>query len=234
MASDRHSFISFYPSDWIAGTARLKPITEWVYLQVCLYNWDKMEPVPRTELPGLFARHKGWRSDIEILVSMDKLHRTEGGAVFNGKALAKAREAYDLWEKKSRGGRAGQQARAENARKSPDGTSPSLPPSNHNLNQNLQEDSDESSSPHSPPVDADLVFSPPEPQWSQFVDFRKEVGKALTPHAKHLALRKLAALAQDGHDPAAVIEQSILQRWTGLFPLKDERTGRGGKKSGWA
>ena len=48
--------------------------------------------------------------------------------------------------------------------------------------------------------------------------------KGWTPDARALSLRSLTKLRDDGHDPLAVIEQSIERGWTGLFPLRAEFT----------
>lgn len=62
----------------------------------------------------------------------------------------------------------------------------------------------------------------PERSWADWCAFRlKKSGKGWTERAAELSLRKLAALRDQGHDPTAVIEQSIERGWTGLFELKD-------------
>lgn len=60
-----------------------------------------------------------------------------------------------------------------------------------------------------------------DPQaWAQFVEFRKRKAP-LTTRAAELAIAELACLRDQGHDPVAVINQSILNGWRGLFALKD-------------
>ncbi len=67
--------------------------------------------------------------------------------------------------------------------------------------------------------------------WHRFRNGRK----GWTADAQALSLRSLAALRGQGHDPQAVIEQSIERGWTGLFPIKDSahenRSAGGGKLS---
>ena len=55
--------------------------------------------------------------------------------------------------------------------------------------------------------------------WEQWERYRRS-RKGWTVDAKALALRKLAELRAAGHEPRAVIEQSILQGWSGLFPVR--------------
>lgn len=73
----------------------------------------------------------------------------------------------------------------------------------------------------------------PTQAWAAFVDFRKSKDrKGWTEHAERLSLRKLEQLANQGHDPTSVLEQSVMRGWTGLFPIKpDNDNGRSGHKA---
>lgn len=58
----------------------------------------------------------------------------------------------------------------------------------------------------------------------EYKTFRKEIKRPLTDRAMQLAVKKLETLAPD--DPErkiAIIEQSIVNGWIGLFPLKNEQ-----------
>jgi len=59
--------------------------------------------------------------------------------------------------------------------------------------------------------------------WEQYMQHRKVLKKPLTPQAIRLAFKKLEELQQQGDDPVEVINQSILNGWIGLFPLKDRK-----------
>lgn len=61
--------------------------------------------------------------------------------------------------------------------------------------------------------------------FKKFMDMREEIGKPLTGEAIKIAYRKLTKLKEQGHDPSAVLEQSIFNRWQGLFPIPEEVTG---------
>ncbi len=50
---------------------------------------------------------------------------------------------------------------------------------------------------------------------------RKKMKAPPTEHAQDLLVRKIIKLRGEGHDPEAVVEQSIMNSWKGLFPLKD-------------
>lgn len=66
---------------------------------------------------------------------------------------------------------------------------------------------------------------PAEP-WAGFVAMRKEQGKPLKGRALTLAITELRKLADAGHPPGAVLDQSTLKSWLGLFPIKDQRNGQ--------
>lgn len=58
----------------------------------------------------------------------------------------------------------------------------------------------------------------------EYKSFRKEIKRPLTDRAMQLAVKKLETLAPDDPDrKIAIIEQSIVNGWIGLFPLKNER-----------
>jgi hypothetical protein len=68
------------------------------------------------------------------------------------------------------------------------------------------------------------------PQWTDYCAYRK-ARKGWTAKAEALCIRELSRLREAGHDPAAVIEQSIRNGWAGVFPLKADRQGSSGKLS---
>jgi uncharacterized protein YdaU (DUF1376 family) len=57
--------------------------------------------------------------------------------------------------------------------------------------------------------------------WSDWHAYRN-ARKGWTPKARELSLRTLTELWATGHDPRAVIHQSIERGWTGLFPVKGQ------------
>jgi len=60
----------------------------------------------------------------------------------------------------------------------------------------------------------------PEPEWNAYLEFRKQKKATNTLHALKLAVGELEKLRGAGHDPAAVLNQSIMRGWTGLFAVK--------------
>jgi hypothetical protein len=72
-----------------------------------------------------------------------------------------------------------------------------------------------------PRVKVDLPDWLPAESWQDWHDYRN-TRKGWTPKARQLSIAKLAKLRTKGHDPTAVIEQSIERGWTGLFPVNGD------------
>lgn len=85
----------------------------------------------------------------------------------------------------------------------------------------------------SPPVIPHALIDPdkipqwlPVEQWNAFVEMRaKTIKSPLSPRAVTLAINNLDELQRDGHDPGQVLDQSTLNNWKGLFPIKDANHG---------
>jgi phage replication O-like protein O len=61
--------------------------------------------------------------------------------------------------------------------------------------------------------------------WENFLEMRKSIKKPATPSAKILLIGKLKNLKSQGFDPNAVLEQSIMNSWQGLFEIKNQLFG---------
>lgn len=102
----RHSFVQFYMADWLAGTARMPRLARSIYFDVCVYCWDKAEPVPKAELMLMVSDLEPDQANflVQNLVDTGKLKENEDGSVYSERALDEARRALAAWEAKSRGG----------------------------------------------------------------------------------------------------------------------------------
>lgn len=61
----------------------------------------------------------------------------------------------------------------------------------------------------------------PQEAFEAFIEMRKKMRKPMTAYAVKLAIKTLDRLRQEGHDPQAVLDQSIMNSWQGLFPIKN-------------
>lgn len=58
--------------------------------------------------------------------------------------------------------------------------------------------------------------------WAQWVEQRRLIKAPLTPAGERLGISRLSLLRDAGHDPKAIIEQSIMSGWKGLFPVGED------------
>jgi hypothetical protein len=70
----------------------------------------------------------------------------------------------------------------------------------------------------------------PVQAWTEYEVMRAKIKKPMTERSMELAIAKLDSLRRQGHDPTAVLEQSIFNSWQGLFPVKE--TTDAGRNSG--
>lgn len=61
----------------------------------------------------------------------------------------------------------------------------------------------------------------------EFITFRKKIKKPMTDHAVKLMISKLNKLSSDIDEQVEILNQSILNGWQGLYPLKREENKRG-------
>lgn len=67
----------------------------------------------------------------------------------------------------------------------------------------------------------------PSGAWEDFLEMRKKAKKPATEKAKALLARSLEKLMIEGHDPASILEQSTLNNWTDVYPIKEKLNGHG-------
>ena len=58
--------------------------------------------------------------------------------------------------------------------------------------------------------------------WAAFLDMRKRIKAPLTPYAEKLVIRELVKLKSCGQDPQACLDQSIMNSWRDVFPVRDK------------
>ena len=73
--------------------------------------------------------------------------------------------------------------------------------------------------------------TPLEKAIQDFKQFRKSIRKPLTDNAESLLMKKLGSLASNEADQIAILEQSILNGWQGIFELKQPRQFNNGRSS---
>lgn len=81
------------------------------------------------------------------------------------------------------------------------------------------------------------AFEPPGwvplDSWSAYLEMRQKRKSPNTDNAMDLAVKKLAKLEAEGHPPRDVLDQSTLNGWAGLFPIRgDSNHGNASERPG--
>lgn len=86
-----------------------------------------------------------------------------------------------------------------------------------------------------PPKKSEPVKYSDDPQLNEaiheFIKFRKDIKKPMSDRAITLMMNKLESLSHDKHEQVQILNQSIMQGWTGLYALKDDGKSRGQPRS---
>ena len=67
----------------------------------------------------------------------------------------------------------------------------------------------------------------------EFVKFRKSIKRVMTTRALELLIKKLDRLANDDNTKIEILNESIMNGWNGIFPLKDNSTPNNKNKGGF-
>lgn len=65
-----------------------------------------------------------------------------------------------------------------------------------------------------------------KPAWESYLEMRKSISAKPTPHAIELIISKLDGLRKAGQDPNAILDQSTMNNWKGVFAIKEAGNGR--------
>lgn len=235
---DRPEYVGFAPSDWQAGCFMLSAMQEWTYLQISIYCMDKGQPVPENMIQRLLMRHGGeWQDDLKELIKDGKVHRTQGGGYFVKRALVEYERADAALSKRRRAGKKGAEKRwnnkqsDSNANSNANSQANAMPMAEETRRDEKRRDKTESPSGDYPPKPpADLFDMIDSDIWKAFIDHRIKLKAPMTDRAESMIRNKLEQIHDEqGHHPNAVLEQSIVRGWKGVFPIKDD-----GNNSGWS
>lgn len=228
------NYFEFYAGDYQRDTADLSLAEHGAFLMLLSTYYSTERPIP-ADNPTLFrlVRAMDENEKASVISVADRFFPVDpsDGMRHNARAdreIAKARIRIDL--ARSNGKRGG---RPKNPEKTQPLTQPLSEPLTQPLTQNEpsgkahhtphaihQEAEDQKQRGGKPPALA-LPDWLPASAWADWHKFRNS-RKGWTPKARELSLSTLTKLYAKGHDPTAVIEQSIERGWTGLFELKSE------------
>lgn len=59
--------------------------------------------------------------------------------------------------------------------------------------------------------------------WQGYLDMRKKIKKPMTPRAETLVINALQRFRDAGQDVGAILDQSVMNSWQGVFEVKGAR-----------
>jgi uncharacterized protein YdaU (DUF1376 family) len=255
------TWMPLYIGDYLADTMSLEAREHGAYLLLIMHYW-RNGPLPDDDrsLAGI-ARvdRKTWCADTGPIIRAfftpadGKLHHKRIDAERQSaqeladkrRAAAEARWGSGKKQKQAKDGSGGEQLDSKSdasadANASPvddvctspyAGAAPS--PSHSSLR------SEKSDASHPPARARPQREQPPEiptwvpiEPWNAWLTMRRQKRAPATAEAMRLSIRELERFREAGHDPEAVLNQSIQRGWTGLFEVKGEAR-NGGRFAAW-
>ncbi|MDP9195198.1 MAG: YdaU family protein [Pseudomonadota bacterium] len=239
-----------YPKDFIMGTMGMSLELKGAYSLLVDLMHDHGGPIaddPRYLSGIMGVSLRKWASIREELIAAGKIICREG-QIIDTQAMQEIQNALEASQRHIENGRLGGISRVEKSAKpqrnlnetstkpeeksSENDNKPSkikasvqarLEPGSSILEENRRDKKGITDviPPHSPPREKHLLpeWIPPD-DWEAFLEMRKIQKKPPTERAKALLARQLERLVAEGHSPSEVLQQSTVNNWTDLWPVK--------------
>lgn len=225
------AWMPLYVADYLKDTRHLSTEEHGAYLLLLMTAWTSDGALPADDdrlrrLTGMDA--KAWKASRSVLLEFF----TRDGDTWRHKRVdSEIIKARDISAERSEAGKRGAAARWG----SPDGNCHSPANGKRMAKPLTSEKQTDAPSPSPSPLEEEPDGSPsksagarfalpdwvPEAEWLGFCEMRRRIKAPLTDRAKGGIIRELSKLAEDGHPPGRVLDQSTTNAWRGVFPLKD-------------
>lgn len=209
----------FYPKDFLAdiNVASMSMEERGIYITLLSYCWiEGWLPSGSTKLQRLCNNPLNWE---ESWGNISPCFYEKDGKLYH-KRLEEERRKQIEWREKSREGG----IKSGEARRQSKGGSRVVEP-NANQRATLQSSSSttnkESIIKNNTKEMAQAPSWLPKEEFSEFKKMRTRLKKPMTDKAEELIIKKLETLMKEGFKPKEVLEQSIMNSWQGVFPLKE-------------
>ena len=210
--------MNHYPhhiGDFNNATRHLTRVERALYRDLMDLYYDTEKPLPK-DTTGRLARLVLAVTDEEksaLDTVLAEFFIVKGGAYHNARCDREISRYQSLRDNASKAGKA---SAARRANENPTLVEPPLSPRTTNQNQNQNQNQDKYKAQR---------FAPPpwiDPEaWKGFEAMRVKIRKPMTDRARAMIVKELETLKAQGHDPVAVLAQSEVHAWAGVFPIKD-------------
>jgi uncharacterized protein YdaU (DUF1376 family) len=232
----------FYPKDWLSSQkiSLMTPAEEGAYIRLLCYCWNDEDcsiPDDDEMLARMSRLGEEWlKGSSRVVRGCFIAHPTKVRFLTNERLLDE-RDNQKKWKEKcANGGKKSGEARRIAASMEMKGSSILV-----EVNSNTASPSSSSSSKQKKRDDIKNISSPKEKfseippwltktDWDDFVKHRRALKAPMSVNAWARSLGALSRLRDAGHDPADVINQSIVNGWSGLFPLRNQAGGSNGQR----
>jgi uncharacterized protein YdaU (DUF1376 family) len=206
-------FMPLYVSDYLADTSHLSTVEHGAYLLLIMTYWQRAEALPDDDkklariarmTPTEWSEARAEIADLFDIAEGSWRHSRIEQEL--GRARAKLEAARNAGKASAQRRLNGRSTDAEKAFNHKEGEGEREEPNGSNPNPFAGE------------------------AWDGWLEARK---KPPTERAVKLAISTLTKLQAEGHAPEDVLNQSTMNGWTGLFPLKGRTNGADVRGGGW-
>jgi uncharacterized protein YdaU (DUF1376 family) len=226
-------YFSKHIGDFASATRHLSLAEKGAYNELIDYYYATEKPLPADldalcRITGAFSEQE--RKAVQAVA--DAFFEKVDGALFHAKIEDQIVAYHEQAEKNRMNGQAGgrpRKHRPENPVGNPEGsqsetqTETEKKAIQYPVTSNHKEEPKTKTKAQKP---ASPTFALPDwlpvDAWHDFAAMRKGMRKGMTEAAQRIAVKKLDELRAKGQDPQAVLEQSTMRGWLGLFPVKDD------------
>jgi uncharacterized protein YdaU (DUF1376 family) len=225
--SRHHPWSAFYWDDWATDTAHLSDSEYAIYHRLLTHYYKTQKPL-LANATSLLRVCLAFTSDQQAAMSsvLSQFFVLKGENYHNKRADSELEKMISISKERRLVGRKGGLAKARNLLEQKAYQNPTHPQP-HIQPQSQEEKSKSKATP------SELFILPewiPTESWDGYVEMRKKIRAPLTDRAARLALAELEKLKNQGYSPRGVLDQSVLNDWRGLFPIKANGNGAGHTK----
>ena len=209
-------WMPMYHGDYLRDTRSLSLIQHGAYhLLLCTY-YSTAQPL-EADKSSLYrvcaAMTEDERQAVDFVIG--KFFTLDGDVYRNKRADEEIAKAEEIQAKRSEAGKRGANARANasaNASTSDDAIADTTTTTSTTTTTNNKK-------PKKGGRASALPDWVPREEWDGFVEYRKKSKAPLTDRAIKLCINDLDKLRKEGHNPASVLNQSVMRGWKGLFGI---------------
>lgn len=215
--SDAPHKFNFHIGDYLRDTEELSLMQHGAYLRLMLWYYSTAKPLPN-DLDRIYRRTGSTSREEKAAIEfvLGEFFKLQDGK-WSHKRIE---EEIAAWEMATHSARASAKKRWEEFKKNKGSDDANALEAHSDGNANP----DASLLPVTNSLNRKVAALPdwlPLDAWKSYLEMRKKIRRPPTDRAVELAIAKLAKFRDEGHDPKAVLEQSVMNGWQDLFAPRE-------------